>query len=129
MPEKDNFIDFLKELSEYESQCSGVYMLNPSGLAKTEEAASVVNIIIETMGGSYRVNTEPKNLCAEFVLTLPYLEVNGDDWANLQKIFAMASVVAIEPIDGQHFSLIFNIPFLWVRCGGAQTDNQEKGAR
>ena len=68
MPEKDNFIDFLKLLSEYESQCSGVYMLNPSGLAKTKEAASVVNIIIETMGGSYRVNTEPKNLCAEFVL-------------------------------------------------------------
>lgn len=129
MPEKDNFIAFLKKLSEYESQCSGVYILNPSGLAKAKSAATIVRNIVDTMGGSFTVNTKPENMCAEFTLTLPYLEVNGDDWANLQRIFEMASVVAIEPIDADRFTLVFNIPFLWVRCGTAQENKQEEGAR
>ena len=129
MPEKDEFMDFLKKLSEYESQCSGVYVLNPSGLANTKNAATVVRNIAGTVGGSYTVNTQPKNLCAEFTLTLPYLEVNGGDWANLQKVFELASVVAIEPVDAGKFTLVFNIPFLWVRCGSTQDDKQEEGAR
>ena len=129
MPEKDEFMDFLKKLSEYESQCSGVYVLNPSGLANTKYAIAIVRNIVGTMGGSYIVNMQPENLCAEFALTLPYLEVNGGDWANLQGVFELASVVAIEPVDADRFTLVFNIPFLWVRCGSTQDDKQEEGAR
>ena len=129
MSEKDEFMDFLKKLSEYESQCSGVYVLNPSGLANTKYAIAIVHNIVGTMGGSYTVNMQPENLCAEFTLTLQYLEVNGGDWANLQRVFELASVVAIEPIDADRFTLVFNIPFLWVRCGSTQDDKQEEGAR
>ena len=112
-----NIDDIAKLISDFEKEFQGVYIMNPEALKKVQIAHNTMTQLVKKFGGHIsEVSFEPQDIHARFCITLNSLDVFNNEKTELLKILTWASVLAIEPIDSNKFTLEFNIPNLWVIC-------------
>lgn len=112
-----NIDDIAKLISDFEKEFNGVYIINPDVLKKVHTAHGIMARLVNRFGGHIdEMIFEPREIHARFCVTLNSLDVITSEKAELMMILSWSSVLAIEPINSNEFTMEFNIPNLWVMC-------------